>query len=207
MRIKIGKFCIILGTALILGALGLFLWNDNESNEAESYSLEVLPQIYQEVQEAQKVISEVPDVIPVTPVEYLTEEDRTMTEVEIEGNFYIGYLSIPALGLELPVMTDWSYPKLRIAPCRYSGTLRGKDLVIMAHNYKSHFGGLSKLPAGSEVIFTDMDGNIWTYEAIGIDILEATSVEEMTAGDYDLTLFTCTQGGSHRVTLRCDLIS
>lgn len=206
MRIKIGNFFIILGTALILGALGLFLWNDNESNEAESYSLEVLPQIHQEVQEAQKVVNEVPDVIPVTPVEFLTEEDLTMTEVEIDGHSYIGYLSIPTLDLELPIMTDWSYPKLRIAPCRYSGTLRGKDLVIMAHNYKSHFGKLSKLPTGTEVIFTDMDGNIWSYEVIGIDILEAHSVEEMTAGDYDLTLFTCTQGGSHRVTLRCDLI-
>lgn len=206
MRIKIGKFFVILGTALILGALGLFLWNDNESNEAESYSLEVLPQIHQEVQEAQKVVNEVPDVIPVTPVEFLTEEDLTMTEVEIDGHSYIGYLSIPTLDLELPIMTDWSYPKLRIAPCRYSGTLRGKDLVIMAHNYKSHFGKLSKLPAGTEVIFTDMDGNIWNYEVIGIDILEAHSVEEMTAGDYDLTLFTCTQGGSHRVTLRCDLV-
>jgi len=195
---------MIIGTALILGALGLFLWNMNESSEAESYSLEVLPEIRQEVQAAQATIPEIPEILPITPVEFLTEEDLTMTEVEIKGHSYIGYLSIPDLKLDLPIMADWSYPKLKIAPCRYTGTVRGKDLVIMAHNYKSHFGKLAKLPTGSEVIFTDMDGNIWNYEIVVIDILEPYSVEEMTSGEFDLTLFTCTQGGSHRVTVRCD---
>ena len=28
----------------------------------------------------------------------------------------------------------------------------------------------------------------------------------MTAGDFDLTLFTCTYGGKSRVTLRCDRV-
>ena len=37
------------------------------------------------------------------------------------------------------------------------------------------------------------------------DLLPATAVEEMTAGDYDLTLFTCTANRTHRVTVRCDL--
>ena len=55
------------------------------------------------------------------PVELLTEEDKKMTEVEINGNLYIGYLSIPALNLELPIMSTWSYPQLQIAPCRYHG--------------------------------------------------------------------------------------
>ena len=52
------------------------------------------------------------------PIELLTEEDKKMTEVEIDGNLYIGYISIPALNKELPVMSTWSYPKLKIAPCR-----------------------------------------------------------------------------------------
>ena len=32
-----------------------------------------------------------------------------------------------------------------------------------------------------------------------------TSVQEMTDGDWDLTLFTCTVGGKSRVTVRCVL--
>lgn len=94
-----------------------------------------------------------------------------MTEVEIDGYSYIGYLSIPKLELELPIMADWDYARLRIAPCRYTGSVRGEDLVIMAHNYASHFGGLAKLSEGDNVIFTDMDGITTVYEVVAQDIL------------------------------------
>jgi sortase A len=130
-----------------------------------------------------------------------------MTEVEIDGHTYIGYLSIPKLELELPIMADWSYPKLQISPCRYTGSVRGEDLVLMAHNYASHFGGLSKLSEGDSVIFTDMDGIITAYEVVAQDVLDPYAVEEMTSGDFDLTLFTCTYGGKSRVTVYCDRVS
>lgn len=208
---------MFMGTALVLGALALFLWNNHESSEAGSYSLEALAEIRQEVQRANEdepaspndpsAQPTAPGAIPNTPVELLTEEDLIMTEVEINGYPYIGYLSIPDLNLELPVMADWSYPRLRVAPCKYSGSLRGEDLVILAHNYKSHFGNLSKLPLDTAVLFTDMDGNVWNYQIVAMDVLEPLAVEEMTAGDYDLTLFTCTPGGSHRVTVRCDMVA
>ena len=41
------------------------------------------------------------------------------------------------------------------------------------------------------------------YQVEAIDVLEATAVEEMVAGDYPLTLFTCTYGGKNRLTVRC----
>ena len=45
----------------------------------------------------------------------------------------------------MPVLIDWSYAKLKKAPCHYYGTYYEKDFVIAAHNYKSHFGRLSEL--------------------------------------------------------------
>ncbi len=106
--------------------------------------------------------------------------------------------------LMLPVMAEWDYTRLRTAPCRYAGTTFGDDLVILAHNYKRHFGQLSELKVGDAVTFTDMDGVVTNYEVVALDVLSATAVEEMVAGEYDLTLFTCTYGGKSRVTLRCD---
>jgi len=38
------------------------------------------------------------------------------------------------------------------------------------------------------------------------EVLLPTAVEEMTAGEWDLTLFTCTLGGRSRVTVRCELV-
>lgn len=203
MRNKVGKLFMLLGSLLILGSLVLFFRNIQESSDAEHQSHEILAEIRQELQIAEETQSNEIEFIPDIPVELLTEEDLTMTEVMIDGHGYIGYLTIPDMGLELPIMSDWSYKQLKIAPCRYDGTLRGKDLVIMAHNYKTHFGRLSKLSLGASVIFTDMDSNAWPYEIVAIDVLEPTAVEEMTAGEYDLTLFTCTPGGSYRVTVRC----
>ena len=38
------------------------------------------------------------------------------------------------------------------------------------------------------------------------DVLDAYDVEEMIAGDYHLTLFTCTKDRQHRMTIRCNMI-
>lgn len=199
---------MLLGTALIFGALSHFIHNQHEAAEAEMLSVNLLPQLMEVIEENEEAATE-PDTYaqPVgTPIVYLDPSAFKMTEVEIDGYAYIGYLSIPKLELELPVMAGWSYPKLQISPCRYTGSVRGEDLVIMAHNYASHFGGISKLSEGDSVIFTDMDGIVTEYEVVAQDVLDPYAVDEMTSGDFDLTLFTCTYGGKSRVTVYCDRI-
>ena len=127
-----------------------------------------------------------------------------MTEVEIDGHLYIGYIHLPTLDRNLPVMIDWSYPKLRIAPCRYTGSVRGEDLVIMAHNYQRHFGRITELRHGDPVIFVNIFGEAYFYSVELQEILPSNCIPELTAGEYDLTLFTCTYGGANRITVRCN---
>lgn len=131
--------------------------------------------------------------------------DMEMPTREIDGRTYIGMLEVPALELSLPVMSEWSYPRLKKAPCRYVGSIYSKDLIICGHNYDRHFGRLKDLAVGEEVRFTDMDGNVFIYAISGREQLGKFAVEEMLAGDWDLTLFTCTKGGQYRVTVRCRL--
>lgn len=198
---------MILGALLIAGAAVLFVSNQQEAAQAEQSAAVLMPQIVDKIEEEKTQREESPETIPPdvgVPLEFLEPEAFEMTELVIDGHAYIGYLSIPSLGLDLPVMADWTYAKLRIAPCRYTGSVRGEDLVIMAHNYARHFGGLSELEEGETVTFTDMDGNTTVYEVMGRDVLAPTAVEEMTSGEYDLTLFTCTYGGKSRVTVYCD---
>ena len=134
---------------------------------------------------------------------YLADPDMPMPTVEVDGNAYIGTLAVPSLGLSLPVMSDWSYPQLRLAPCRYKGSAYRDDMILAAHNYDSHFGRLGQLQAGDAVTFTDVDGNLFTYAVSQLEELPGTAIEQMDAGDWDLTLFTCTLGGRSRVTVRC----
>ena len=132
--------------------------------------------------------------------------EMEMPTVEINGNAYIGVLDIPSKGLSLPVMSQWSYSRLRIAPCRYSGSVYSRDIVIAGHNYARHFSPIKRMQAGDAVNFTDADGNVFHYEVAAVEVLKSTAVEEMKAGDWDLTLFTCTYGGKSRCALRCRLI-
>ena len=133
---------------------------------------------------------------------------REMTVTAIDGWDYIGYLSIPSIGLALPVMSEWSYPGLKIAPGRYAGSVFTDDLVICGHNYARHFSPVKRLAEGAEVYFTDMDGMVWSYEVSYVENLQPTQIEKMTtktedSDAWDLTLFTCTTGGSARCAVRC----
>lgn len=199
-----------MGAALIFGALLLLANNQSEERTAQRESSKVLPllvdQISQNQQEqAQDESLALPEDLDI-PIDYPNPGAFEMTEVEVNGYGYIGYLSIPALELELPIMADWDDTRLRIAPCRYYGSVRGENLVLMAHNYVCHFGRLSELAEGDSVSFTDMDGVTTCYEVVGKDILDPYAVEEMVAGDYDLTLFACTYSGAARVTVYCERV-
>lgn len=208
---KFGVLCILIGAALMASALLLYQLNRQEDRNAQEAVVEVMPQLVEKAREnaARESDGQEPAITEddlLIPVELLTQEQLEMTEEVIDGHAYIGYLSIPKLGQELPVMSQWSYPKLKIAPCRYSGSLRGEDLVLMAHNYTGHFSRISQLELMDELTFTTMDGDVITYQVVGEDILHPTAVEEMTSGDFDLTLFTCNYGSSRRITVYCERV-
>ena len=143
---------------------------------------------------------------------YTTEEsfymaDAEETWCEIDGEWYIGLLSIPSLQVELPIFNLYVYDQLRYTPCRYAGSYLTDNLIIAAHNYNTHFGKIRQLDSGDLVDFTDMAGNVYHYQVMQTEILSDTATTEMEAGDWDLTLFTCTLSGAERVTVRCDRIT
>ena len=206
MKHKLGNILMILGCGLMAAALALFLYNRREQTQAGSASREVIDKVVTAIRQQNDPAETVAQTeqIPAVPT---TPEERVMTTVEIDANTYIGFLGIPGLGLELPVMEDWSYPQLKIAPCRYTGSVFTDDFVIMAHNYPQHFGGLKDMKTGEEITFTDMEGNTTRYRVAALEILPPDSVEDVTSGTFALTLFTCTYGGENRVVLRCDRVS
>lgn len=191
---------MVVGTLLVAAALALVLFNTREQVQAEEAVNELMPLLVEAINERQETAQTEPTVA--NPA----VDDREMTVVKVKGYDCIGFVAIPALELELPVISEWSYSRLKVSPCRFTGTTYANNLVVMAHNYPRHFGKLSELSVGDTVTFTDMDGVQITYEVVALDILDPTAVEEMIAGDYDLTLFTCTYGGKTRVTVRCDRV-
>ncbi|MBQ6832703.1 MAG: sortase [Oscillospiraceae bacterium] len=196
MRKKLGIVCMILSVVFLAGALTLFLWNQDQANEAERASMAVIPLLKEAIAQGEEE--------PGTPTEPILQEKTQMTEVEIDGYHYIGYVSIPAHTLELPVMSQWDHTRLEIAPCRFSGTTMEENLVVIGHSYRRHFAALNQLRVGDEVRFTDMDGVTTLYQVEAVDVVLPSAVEEVTAGFFDLALVTCTYSGGTRVVVYCD---
>lgn len=201
---RISSVLIALGAALLFGALGLTVFNLRQSNAAGETAAQTVSALKATIPtDGDFYAKEQPETE--TP-DYRLNPEIEMPTVRIDDREYIGVLSIPALGRELPVISSWDYPGLRVAPCRYTGSAYTDDLVIAAHNYASHFGRLRELSQGDSIRFTDTDGNVFDYVVSELEILEPYAVSQMTEGDWDLTLFTCTPGGQYRVTLRCNRI-
>ena len=184
---KSGVILISLGAVLILAALLLFLYNRSEDRRAG--------------QEAESLLEDVRSTMAANADPEPQEEPAE--EITYD---YAGVIAIPDLSLELPVIDQWSYARLKVAPCRQSGAAADGDLVIAAHNYKSHFGYLDRLEPGASVIFTDMEGTVYRYAVEEIRQLEPEDVEDVSSvfsSEYPLVLYTCTPGGKARVAVFC----
>lgn len=194
VRRRFGSVLIIAGLLLIISAAVLLVYNFYTDSTAAKGIDNVLTQLSNGNEQSSK-----PD--------YLLNTDMEMPIETVDNNDYIGRLTFPEYELELPVISDWSYPNLRLAPCRYSGSVYSDDMVIAGHNYSSFFGPLRNMKVGDRVVFTDTEGNIFEYEISDLQTLRPTAVENMITGDWDLTLFTCTVGGRTRLALRCDRVN
>ena len=185
-----GKKLIIAGLLVIIAALCLTVFNLYDGVRAAADAGKVLVELENEIGEGSD--------------DYQKNEDIRMPVYTLDNVDYACIIEIPDLGAVLPVINETSDRNLKLAPCIYSGSVYQDDLVIAAHNYRSHFGKIKNLKQGAPVYIVDMDGNVFEYEVKSTEVLRSTAVGEMKNSDWDLTLFTCTIGGQARVTVRCE---
>lgn len=213
-----GRLFIWIGLILLSVSLILALYNFITERSAGNSAARVYDQIVVLQREENKIDLGDKIVEPTTEdlivededfkeiPDYILNPNMEMPTVEIDGYDYIGLIEIPSLELSLPVVNGASSAELKAAPGRYSGSVYTNDMVIAAHNYASHFGTIKNISLGDMVVFTDMDGNVFSYQVLGIELLGLYDVDNMISGSWDLTLFTCTVGASQRVTVRCELV-
>lgn len=196
---KLGKLFIIIGIFLILVSSSMLGYNNYEETIAGEKSSDVLNIIKNNLKETNQNQENIQTIVN-------NEEKSEMNTTNINGYDYIGTLTIPTLNLELPIMSEYDYDRLKIAPCRYYGSVYTNDLIICAHSYKTHFKYISNLKQKDLIIFTDINGSNYIYEVLEIEILKPTEVSEMINNEFDLTLYTCTNDGQNRITIRCNRI-
>ena len=203
----------LFGILCILAGLLLFVRNLGEDREAGIEASDSLQVLADELREEEKGTQQpfcvdggrnIPGTGKETQQAVLSfYKDMEMPTRRVAGRRYIGILEIGALRLKLPVLDTFSYRNIKVAPARFFGYVYDDNLILLAHNYQSHFGKLHLLQTGDEVSFTDMDGNRFRYTVTGVEVIGGMEREKLEEGDFDLCLFTCTLGGKNRVVVRC----
>ena len=194
---KAGNYLIYIGFLFVVAAIILTSYNFWDDRRAAAASGAAMEEILLDISNAKEMQEEE------TP-DYFVAPEMEMPKSSVGEYDYIGVLDIPALDMNLPVVGELSYSALKVAPCRYTGSAYQDDLIIAAHNYSGHFGKIKRLQAGDDVFFTDMDGNLFSYQMVSMEVLKDTAVKDMRSGGYDLTLFTCNLGGQTRCAVRCE---
>ncbi len=194
-RRKAGSALVAAGLVMLLGAVILTLYNLNRGWDAVNAGYEIMSRMDEAAQGS--------------PDEYIAAKDAgefpdDMDSVNVDGYEYIGYLTVPSLDIELPVTKTWSYDKLKIAACRYSGSVAGGDLVICGHNYSGQFAKFTELNAGAIVTFRDIHGGVTAYSVSDIELVSPDEVDRVKNSGAALALFTCNYSGRARYVILCD---
>ena len=184
-----------IGLCMVLAAMGLYLTHEQQDSMAGESA-----QILLEYLDLSRSIPQSSSDPGETPAEI-----EGMTVKTYMGFHMIGAIRIPSVEISLPVLADWSYELLDVAPCRYRGSVAGDDLILMGHNYRSHFTPLHGVNVGADVEFEDVNGQVYAYRVAEIQYLQKKEEDKLTT-DYPLTLFTCTDGGQKRIVLFCEKV-
>jgi len=201
---KAGIMFVALGLVMLLEAALLYASYQKRENAAGQFSAVMLQEYHDsdvkaaESGQPQQPVQE--EYEPVSNYEY-----REMETVSSNGLDMIGVIRVPSCGIELPVLSEWSNSLLEFAPCRYSGNIYDGNLVLMGHNYSTHFKPLKKVKIGETVEFEDVTGVVWHYCVEEIDSIHRANVEELPSS-HELILFTCEEYGVYRFVARCKLV-
>ena len=187
---------IVLGLSMILTSAWFLSRYEQEAEIAGENAQQLLAAITHEIEQTRER-----DVYDTARREQTTGQ---MLRTSLQGYDLVGVIRVPAVGVELPVLNSWSYQLLKLAPCRYSGSIEGQDLILMGYNYKKHFAPLRQVSPGERVEFLDVSGTSHAYVVAETEVLKPTQLDELTASEYALTIFTCTPGGQSRFVVRCD---
>lgn len=192
---------------MLLASLFLVFLNFRQDRESSENASEILTELKEAIPQ---VVETTEFIEPATHNDIFQEYEESTTvpeekTIQIDNNYYIGTILIPSLDVELPIISEWSYPNLKLSPCRYKGSIAEGNLIIASHNYRSHFGRIQELNSGDIIVITDADGISHNYEVVQSEIIDGYNIESMEFGSddsWDLTLFTCTLSGQSRVTVR-----
>ena len=219
---KKNKIGILLVLMLFIGVCGLLYpsvsqyWNSKTQTKAVENYREILDSLQPEdydsfFEEAENYNAQLNELnFPLTDYNRLKGYNDIL---DVSGTGIMGYVSIPKLGVELPLYHGISAEVLNVACGHLEGTslpVGGENThcVLSAHRGLPHaklFTELDKMEVGDTFTITVLNRTV-TYQVDQIKVVlpNETNDVQIVAGEDLCTLLTCTPYGinSHRLLVR-----
>ena len=189
-RYSIQKICIFAGACLLAGAivtLALWRWNINSSENQAQYYVNTLQELIPEPQNA--VLEE--------------RRDNTMSILSVDGTDFVGIVELPRYASALPVCAEWGHTTKY--PCRFSGSIYNGTLQIGATTQKGQYDFYRELSVGDTVIFTDAEGNRYTFSITSLRYEKHADQAALQQIEAPLTLFIQNVYSFEYLIVFCDL--
>lgn len=187
---SIQKICILVGACLFAGAiviLALWRWNINSSEKQAQYYVDTLQELIPDPQNA--VLEE--------------RRDNTMSILSVGGTDFVGIVELPRYESELPVCAEWG--QTTKYPCRFSGSIYNGTMQIGATTQKGQYDFYRELSVGDTVIFTDAEGNRYTFSITSLYYEEHADQAALQQKEAPLTLFIQNVYSFEYLIVFCDL--
>lgn len=119
----------------------------------------------------------------------------------------LGEIEIPKINVKKYVLDETTDESLRLSLTKFWGPNlhEAGNFSIIGHNYNDLFKRLDELEIGDTFTLTARDGERGTYEVYKSYIVEPDDmdcIEDSLIGQREVTLITCTVGGTQRLIVK-----
>lgn len=208
---KIYKIQFFLSVFLVCLLFSYYIYAEYDRTKSEEVSQEILAEI------DNTTINQDDGILRVA-LEADTQEQNVEIQ-ETESNKYVtqsgatytteAVLNIPSLGINYPVLSDTSEELLKISLNKFWGPSPNTvgNYCIVGHNYKNKkmFGKLADIKNGDIVELTDNSGKTIKYAVYNKYVVNPEDVactSQLTNGNKEVTLITCTNYGKQRLVVK-----
>ncbi len=147
-------------------------------------------------------VSRIEEILPNKSTGFIEERsDSSMAAISLNGSDFVGLLEIGDYNLKLPVFAKWSRSDAQ-RPAVYLGSPYDGSLIIGA-NYEQQFYFADTMETGVEICFTDLYGQVFTYQVDFIKHAAHADTSVLKAEKCDLTIFVKVKG--EYLILRCNI--
>lgn len=133
-------------------------------------------------------------------------KELRQVQVEYEGYNVVGIISIPAIGIEYPILDTTNEKTMKVAITKFWGNDVNElgNFTMAGHNNKdgTMFGKTKRLNIGDKIEMTDLTGKTIEYEIFDqylIDPNDVSCVKSVKENTREVTLITCANGRSNRL--------